>query len=473
LRYRKDVGAAIEGIRKNFHLPLLPDSNDFPAPNFRNQQLRSTVMSADLGKEAASELRKFRRLLETSRLLNSTLELQELTEIVLRILYDELPIERCTLFILDRRQKSLRSVMAQELGQFEIVAPLGQGLAGTAAITGEPIDVEDVYADPRFDSTFDRRSGFRTRDALSVPIFNREQSLVGVLQVLNRLRQFTATEREFLTDICTYIGIALHNAWMYHELKQKKTSDQELRSIRDRLARAEKQSAVRELVASVIHEIRNPLTLGLGHCGLLREENQLSPSMESRLEKIELSITKAETVAQNFLKVARRKETAETTDVNRLIQQTVDLMAYDFRQRGVSIVLDLEIVPMLDTDSDDLQQVLLNLLKNALDAASEQEDSARVSVRSSYDNNSGMVRVEISDNGHGIPTDIQPKIFQPFFTTKAGQKGTGLGLAVSKRIVEQHDGNLSFNSVAGDGTTFSIEVPLSTRRLIETCGWQK
>jgi signal transduction histidine kinase len=208
--------------------------------------------------------------------------------------------------------------------------------------------------------------------------------------------------------------------------------------------------------------------LSLGQCDLLREENKLSPAMEARLEKIAVAISKAETVAESFLKVARRKETGDTTDVNRLIQQTVDLMAYEFRQRGVSIVLDLEIVPVLDTDSDDLQQVLLNVLKNALDAAGEREDSARVSVRSSYDNNNGTVRVDISDNGPGIPPEIQAKIFQPFFTTKSRHKGTGLGLAVSKRIVEQHDGSLSFNSVAGDGTTFSIEVPLSTRRLIET-----
>src|SRR5437867_9276124 len=122
------------------------------------------------GKEAASELRKLQRLLETSRLLNSTLELQELTEIVLRILNDELPIERCTLFVLDRRQKLLRSVMAQELGQCEIVTALGQGLVGAAAITGEALAVNDVYADPRFDSTLDRRLGFRTRDALCLPI---------------------------------------------------------------------------------------------------------------------------------------------------------------------------------------------------------------------------------------------------------------------------------------------------------------
>jgi len=210
----------------------------------------------------------------------------------------------------------------------------------------------------------------------------------------------------------------------------------------------------------------------LGQCTLLREQHQLSAAMEARVEKIELSISKAEKVAQNFLKIARRNDTDETTDVNRLITQTVDLMAYEFRQRGVSIVLDLEIVPMLDADSDDLQQVLLNVLKNALDAASQRENSGQVSVQSSYDETNAVVRVEISDNGPGIPPDVQPKIFEPFFTTKPGQRGTGLGLAVSKRIVEQHDGKLSFHTAEGDGTTFSIEVPLSTRRLIETIGWR-
>src|SRR5947208_6690483 len=144
------------------------------------------------GKEAVSELRKLQRLLETSRLLNSTLGLEELTEIVLRILQDELPIERCTLFVLDRRNKVLRSVVAQELENIEIVTSFGQGLVGTVAITGEPLDIDDVYGDARFDSTFDRRLAFQTRDALSVPIFNREESLVGVLQLLNRRRPFTA-----------------------------------------------------------------------------------------------------------------------------------------------------------------------------------------------------------------------------------------------------------------------------------------
>src|SRR5437870_1515475 len=210
------------------------------------------MSTEDWRKDAAPEVRRLQRLLEASRLLNSTLELPELTEIVLRILQDELPIERCTLFVLDRRNKVLRSVVAQELENVEIVTAFGQGLVGMVAITGEALDIDDVYADPRFDSTFDLRLGFRTRDALSLPIFNREESLVGVLQLLNRQRPFTAADGEFIADICAYIGIAVHNAWVHHQLKQRKSSEQEMLSIRERLARVEKQSAVRELVASVV-----------------------------------------------------------------------------------------------------------------------------------------------------------------------------------------------------------------------------
>src|SRR5437660_12820101 len=100
----------------------------------------------DWGKDAAPEVRRLQRLLEASRLLNSTLQFTELTEIVLRILQDELPIERCTLFVLDRRQRLLRSVIAQGHEQFEIVLVFGEGLAGVVAVTREPLDVADAYA---------------------------------------------------------------------------------------------------------------------------------------------------------------------------------------------------------------------------------------------------------------------------------------------------------------------------------------
>src|SRR5436190_250989 len=118
-------------------------------------------MRMDSGKDAGSEVRRLQRLLEASRLLNSTLELSELTEIVLRIVQDELPIDRCTLFMVDRRQRTLRSIVAQGVEKVEIVLGFGEGLAGTVATTGETLDVTEPYRDPRFHPGFDRLLRYR------------------------------------------------------------------------------------------------------------------------------------------------------------------------------------------------------------------------------------------------------------------------------------------------------------------------
>src|SRR5207244_9384460 len=98
----------------------------------------------------STRVRRLERLLEASRLLNSTLELTELTEIVLRIVKDEVPVDRCTLFVIDPQRKALRSFIAQGVGEAEINLPVGQGLAGTVAATGEMLDITNVYQDDRF-----------------------------------------------------------------------------------------------------------------------------------------------------------------------------------------------------------------------------------------------------------------------------------------------------------------------------------
>src|SRR5262249_8157335 len=130
--------------------------------------------------------RRLERLLEASRLLNSTLEVEELTEIVLRIVHDEVPVDRCTLYVLDRRQNLLRSFIAQGVDRTEITVPVGEGLAGAVAASGQAIDVTDVHDDERFRWEYDNLFQYKTRDVFSLPVFNRIGSLIGVLQLLNR-----------------------------------------------------------------------------------------------------------------------------------------------------------------------------------------------------------------------------------------------------------------------------------------------
>jgi len=183
--------------------------------------------------------RRLERFLEISRLLNSTLHLEELTEIVLRIVTDEVPFDRCTLWFVDPKPKVLRSFIAQGLGQ-TISLPLGEGLAGTVASTGETLDILDVYNDKRFQRRFDKNNKYQTKDALCIPLLNNHGNVIGVLQLLNRLRPLTDADREFLSSICLYIDLALQNAWAHHELMESQSLERERRVVGNNPARSKK-----------------------------------------------------------------------------------------------------------------------------------------------------------------------------------------------------------------------------------------
>jgi signal transduction histidine kinase len=406
-------------------------------------------------------VRRLERLLEASRLLNSTLELGELTEIVLRIVQDEVPVDRCTLYVLDRRQKMLRSFVAQGIDESEITLAIGQGLAGTVAQTGQALDVDDAYEDERFRPAYDNRLGYRTKDVYAMPIFNRGGNLIGVLQLLNRRQPLDDGDKGFLSSICTYIGLALQNAWVHRELNEARKFEQELTIVRTRLAEAEKRSELSELVTGIIHEMRNPLSVAVGQSNLLREQPDLPAGLISRVLKIEESIMRAVKIAQNFLNFARQGESdAVPSDINSVITQTVDLVSYDLRLSSIKVVMDLENLPLVTVDPGGIQQVLLNLLRNAQHALCNEQRAGTLTVRSIYDRSRSTVRIEMTDDGPGIPESAQGRVFEPFFTTKGKGIGTGLGLTVSKRIMEQHQGTLSFQSTPGVGTTFTLELPV-------------
>jgi signal transduction histidine kinase len=216
-----------------------------------------------------------------------------------------------------------------------------------------------------------------------------------------------------------------------------------------------------ELVAGIIHEMRNPLSIAMGQCNLLRDEEEFGTVTMERINKIEASIGRAVKVARNFLDFSRTTGNEPVpTDINGVIKQTAELLDYEFRNAGVSISLKLEQLPLVKVDAGSVQQVLLNILKNAQQAASEVKPRGTVSVRSFHDPQKSLVRIELTDTGSGIPANARSHIFEPFFTTKARGVGTGLGLAVSKRLIEHHNGTLSFTSKSGKGTTFVIEIPV-------------
>lgn len=183
------------------------------------------------------EIEHLKTLVEASKLINSSIEADQLFVSILTVARKELGVERGTLYFVDEGRQEIWSKVAEHAG--EIRLPIGRGLAGTVAATGEHIILHDCYADPRFDRSQDQRSGFRTRSMLCVPIRNRDGKTVGVLQLLNKLQgSFGEKDLRFLDAISDHMAIAMENARLHIDLLEKNRMERELqlgREIQSRL----------------------------------------------------------------------------------------------------------------------------------------------------------------------------------------------------------------------------------------------
>jgi len=168
-------------------------------------------------------------LVEANKVLNSTLDLPELIGIILNLATRNTGADRGTVFLIDREKKELWSLVAQGLEQREIRLPMGKGIAGAVAESGEEVNLTDAYADARFDREFDLRFGYRTRSLLCVPIQDRDGKIVGVLQLLNKADGgFTRDDLEFLASLSVHFAVALENARLHRESLERQKMEREL-----------------------------------------------------------------------------------------------------------------------------------------------------------------------------------------------------------------------------------------------------
>jgi len=232
----------------------------------------------------------------------------------------------------------------------------------------------------------------------------------------------------------------------------------EIVSRQEQLVQSGKMAAVGTLTSGIAHELNNPLNnIGLTVETLLDDSEGYSDEQRHRmLEQAYTQVERASTTVRNLLDFTRKDRSA-FTDVSLagVVQSTLRLVANEAKLAGVHCELSLNgTVPPIRGNPHDLQQVFLNLVLNAIQAMPN-GGTVRVSAACHDD----CVRVDVSDEGNGIPAERLDEIFDPFFTTKDIGQGTGLGLSVSRSLVEKHEGRITVTSEPGEGTTFSVHLP--------------
>jgi two-component system NtrC family sensor kinase len=226
------------------------------------------------------------------------------------------------------------------------------------------------------------------------------------------------------------------------------------------LVQAERMSAIAQLVSGVAHEINNPLASISAFAQILLGQRELSPDDRHAAEIIYSEARRAARIVNNLLTFVRQhKATTAPAQINSVLQDTLELRTHDLRARGIDVVVDLD--PQIRetmVDTYQLQQVFLNLLNNAEHAMALVE-RARHTLTARTRSLPSAIRIEIEDTGPGVPPDSLEKIFAPFYTTKPQGSATGLGLPISRGIVQEHGGSIRAENVAGGGARFVIEIP--------------
>lgn len=233
---------------------------------------------------------------------------------------------------------------------------------------------------------------------------------------------------------------------------------------RDHLMQSEKLALVGKLAAGVAHTIRNPLTSVKMRLFSLERVLRLEPAQKEDFEVISEEIRHIDTIVRNFLEFSRPpKLVARPTSLSDVVDTTLNLLKHRLESYGVAVeVLRVKRLRPISADPDQLKEALVNLVLNACEAMGE---GGRIVIREEegvMEPAGRVVVVRISDTGPGVPEMIRDRVFQPFFTTKG--EGSGLGLPIAQRIVEEHGGWINLHSPEGRGATFALIFPHAEER---------
>lgn len=438
-------------------------------------QLAIAIENARLYDTINQHINELKSLNEIGQAVTSTLDLRKTLTLVTDHTTRLMNVAAASVVLRDDNQREVWFAAASGEGSEAVIGlrmSLGQGLAGWVAEKGEPVIVPDVYADTRFFANVDKQSGFTTKSILCVPLQTKGHT-IGAIEVMNKKNgDFNQDDLATLQALAIPAATAIENAQLYEE--QIKTIKR-LAETQSQLVQSAKLAAVGELAAGIAHEINSPLTAIIGLTSLLLDSQQLlSNDAVEDLQTVNEEARRARDIVRRLLNFARADiPKRQPTDFNQLIEEAILLVYTQSVSQKIILKKSLAPLPQMFLDVNQIKQVVVNLLNNAVQAMADNRKRPAILTITTHtkqltghngldgsDPNQHIVCI-ISDTGKGISPDHLDKIFDPFFTTKEVGQGTGLGLSISYGIIEQHGGHISAASTPHQGSTFTISLPVS------------
>ncbi|MCP2604526.1 PAS domain S-box protein [Candidatus Aminicenantes bacterium AH-873-B07] len=233
----------------------------------------------------------------------------------------------------------------------------------------------------------------------------------------------------------------------------------EQKKLEQQLIQSEKMSAIGQMLKGITHQLNNPLSTLMGYAELLLNL-KTSQKLKEKLKIIYENAKRCEKIIKNLLSLVPSKPFEKTyVDINELIEKTIEIKEYELKLDNIKIIKELDpFVPRTMADFSQIQQVIINLINNAHYILKNKRNNKEIKIKTFFDEKN--VYISIKDNGPGIKRELLSQIFTPFFTTFENGSHLGLGLSVSLKIIQDHNGRISVKSGVGKGTEFLIDLPI-------------
>ncbi len=346
---------------------------------------------------------------------------------------------------------SARSLSEEAAAHFRISSPEMEEFYRLSG--GETVIMNEDSKDDRFSPML---SEALNEKALMLAWLYRKGRLLGAVRVSDKDGLFTDEDGKILTILANHIAVAMENASLYSDLHDKIV---ELKDTQEQLIQSAKLAAIGELASNVAHEINNPLTSILGFAEMAKEEEDID-SIKNSLNIIEQESLRAREIVRQLLGFARKRPLQLfEVDINQVLKEVIPLVSSRAKMNKIVFSLKYEELPRTIADPDQLKQVFINLINNAMSAMS---GGGTLTISTSCIEK--HVIIKFADTGSGISKENLQRIFEPFFSTKK-EKGTGLGLSISYRIIHAHGGRIDVESVEGQGTVFTVDIPVKVHAM--------